>query len=494
MHLNPADLSEDYQKKNIPAHLEESIALVRQIAQNSSDLLINPITVGGIHCAVCGCEGMFSTTIMTSLIIEPLTGIPAQSSSTDLFSHIQEKLLLSLDRPVVRNYGDFFRLLHSGFVILLAEGQSKALAFGVQGYEKRSISDPSGEENILGAQEGFVETIRTNLSLLRRRMKTPLLKFEISQIGNLSHTDICLCYLTDRVPPQLLRQIKKELAAAKLDTVLSTGYLQAFLEKCRGSIFDSVSLTQRPDVLCSKLLEGRVALLIDGTPFAIVIPKLFVENFQTLDDYNYKPFYAAFSRWIKYLAFLLAVLLPAFYIAVSMHHPELLNSTLLLILTKAEAEAPLSLPVETIFVLIMYEIIREAGLRLPKAVGGAVSIVSGLIIGDAAVSSGLISTPMLTMVAISVIAGFVTPDLNAPITILRILFIIAGGLWGLFGIGLLGMLALYNLAATENFGFPATAPLAPFVARSMRDVATRVNFRKMQSGNFTVEEYYEQNS
>ncbi|MDE7121442.1 MAG: spore germination protein, partial [Oscillospiraceae bacterium] len=349
------------------------------------------------------------------------------------------------------------------------------------------------EENILGAQEGFVETIRTNLSLLRRRMKTPLLRFELSQMGSLSRTDICLCYLSDRVPPQLLRQIKKELESSELETILSTGYLQAFLEKCRGSIFDSVSLTQRPDVLCSKLLEGRVALFIDGTPFVIVIPKLFIENFQTLDDYNYKPFYAAFSRWIKYLAFLLAILLPAFYIAVSMHHPELLNSTLLLILTDAESGAPLSLPVESIFVLLMYEIIREAGLRLPKAVGGAVSIVSGLIIGDAAVSSGLISTPMLTMVAISVIAGFVTPDLNAQITILRILFIIAGGLWGLFGIGLLGMMTLYNLAATENFGFPATVPLAPFVARSMRDVATRVNFRRMQSGNFTVEEYYEQN-
>ncbi len=484
---------QNYQKQSIPESLQEAMAFVRQIAGNSSDLLINPITIGGIPCAVCGCEGMFSTTIMTSLIIEPLTKIPRQSSCNALFSHIQDNLLLSMDRPIARNYGDFFRLLHSGFVILLAEGQNKALAFGVQGYEKRSISEPSGEENILGAQEGFVETIRTNLSLLRRRMKTPLLRFEISQMGSLSRTDICLCYLSDRVPPQLLHQIKKELESSELETVLSTGYLQAFLEKCRGSMFDSVSLTQRPDVLCSKLLEGRVALFIDGTPFVIVIPKLFIENFQTLDDYNYKPFYAAFSRWIKYLAFLLAILLPAFYIAVSMHHPELLNSTLLLILTDAESGAPLSLPVESIFVLLMYEIIREAGLRLPKAVGGAVSIVSGLIIGDAAVSSGLISTPMLTMVAISVIAGFVTPDLNAQITILRILFIITGGLWGLFGIGLLGMMLLYNLAATENFGFPATVPLAPFVARSMRDVATRVNFRRMQSGNFTVEEYYEQN-
>ncbi|MDE7121195.1 MAG: spore germination protein, partial [Oscillospiraceae bacterium] len=173
---------QNYQKQSIPESLQEAMAFVRQIAGNSSDLLINPIIIGGIPCAICGCEGMFSTTIMTSLIIEPLTKIPRQSSCNALFSHIQDNLLLSMDRPIARNYGDFFRLLHSGFVILLAEGQNKGLAFGVQGYEKRSISEPSGEENILGAQEGFVETIRTNLSLLRRRLKKPMLLFELSQM------------------------------------------------------------------------------------------------------------------------------------------------------------------------------------------------------------------------------------------------------------------------------------------------------------------------
>lgn len=481
-------------KKQISANLEESIAQIRQISGNSSDLLINRFIISGIPCVLFGCEGMLSTMTMTELILQPLTNISVLPDSDVLFSHIQQHLLLSLDRPVVRTYDDFFRRLHSGFVILLAEGQSKALAFGVQGYDKRSISEPSGEANLLGAHDGFVETVRTNMSLIRRRMKTPLLKFELSYLGNLSQTDICLCYMTDRVPPQLLRHVKQQLNSVKLDTVLSTGYLQPFLEKYSNRLFDSVSLTQRPDVLCSKLLEGRIALLIDGTPFAIIIPKLFIENFQTLDDYNHKPYYATFSRWVKYFAFLMAILLPALYIAVCTHHPELLNSTLVLILTDAEANAPLSLASETILILLLYEVIREAGLRLPKSVGGAVSIVSGLIVGDAAVSSGLISTPMLTLTAISVIAGFITPDLNAPITILRLLFILAGSLWGLFGIGLLGMIVLYHLCATENFGFPVTSPLPPFTAKTMRDVAVRVNFRKMQSGNFTVEEYHEQNA
>ena len=226
-------------------------------------------------------------------------------------------------------------------------------------------------------------------------------------------------------------------------------------------------------------------------PYAVVIPKLFCESFQTLDDYSFKPYYATMIRWIKYGAFLLSVLLPSLYIAIAMYHPELLNSTLLLLLAESEINAPFSLLTEVVGVLLMYEIIREAGIRLPKAVGGAVSIVSGLIIGDAAVSSGLISTPLLTISAISVISGYVVPDLNSVMTVLRFAFIIAGGLLGLFGIALLACAVLINICATEDYGFPYTAPISPFRIKGMRDTAVRTSFRKMQSGGFTVEDYHE---
>ncbi len=475
----------------LPASLEENIANIRQFSQKSSDVLINRFQAGGIPCALLGCEGMISMTNISELILHPLMWIEEMPDSDALFDEIQNRMLLSMDRPIARNYGDLFRLLSSGFGVLIAEGQTRALAFGVQGFSMRGVSEPSGESNVLGSHEGFVEVIRPNMSLMRRRMKSPLFKMELSVVGTVSRTDICLCYMYDRVSPQLLQQVKDALASTELETVLSTGYLQPFLENRKGNLFDCVSLTERPDVLSAKILEGRIGILIDGTPFALVVPKLFVESFQALDDYNFKPYYATFIRWLKYGAFLLSILLPALYIAVSAHHPELLNSTLLMILTEAEAQAPLSLSAEAIGILLMYEIIREAGLRLPKAVGGAVSIVGGLIIGDAAVTSGLISTPMLTMVALSVIAGYVVPDLNQAVTILRLLFIFAGGQWGLFGIGLLGTAVLFNLCASENFGFPLTAPLSPLHPKAMRDVLTRVNFRKMQSGHFTVEEYHE---
>lgn len=480
-----------YLEQPIPASLEENIANIRHISQNSSDVLINRVTFGGIPCALLCCEGMVGMSFISHLVIEPLTKVPPMPDSDALFDHVRNRLMLSIDRPVVRNYGELFRTLNSGFAVLIAEGQTKAFAFGAQGFDRRSVGEPSGEANVLGARDGFVEVIRMSMTLLRRRIKSPYLKLELFNIGTISRTDICLCYLHDRVSPKLVRQIKEKLNSTELETILSTGYLQPFLENRRGNLFDSVSLTERPDVLCAKMLEGRVGILIDGSPFALVVPKLFVESFQSLDDYNFKPYYVTLIRWLKYGAFLIAMLLPALYIAISQHHPELLNSTLLMILADAEAQAPLSLVTEAIGVLLMYEIIREAGLRLPKAVGGAVSIVAGLIIGDSAVSSGLISTPMLTMVAISVIAGYVIPDLNQAVTVLRILFILCGGLWGLFGVALLGTVVLFNLCAADAFGYPLTAPLSPLHPKGLRDVATRVNFRRMQKGHFTVEEYHE---
>lgn len=482
----------EYAKERILPKLSQNLQRIREIAHNSSDLLVNEFVLSGLPAALLCCEGMLSTSTITELILRPIVEIQLKHPTAEqVFQHIQKHQLFSTDRAEALNYRDLFRFLNSGFAVLVLDGCQKALVFGVQGYDKRSVSTPSGENNIFGAKDGFVEVVRTNMSLIRRRMKSPFLKMELGCYGDKSQTDLCICYLYDRVPQALIQKIKQQLGSMKLESILSSGYVRPFLETNRPSLFDTISTTQRPDVFCAKLLEGRVGILIDGTPFALMIPKLFNESFQSMDDYCYKPYYATFLRWLKYAAFLVALLLPALYVAIALHHPELLNRTLLLILAESEETAPLSLTTEAIGILLVYEIIREAGLRLPQAVGGAVSIVAGLIVGDAAVSSGLISTPMLTVTAISVIAGFVIPDLNPPISILRLAFVLAGGMGGLFGISLLGAAVLFHICAAQNHGFPLTAPVAPFRKRGMRDILYRADFPAMQSGNFTVEEYHE---
>lgn len=474
--------------------LSDNLAMIRDISGGTSDLLINEIEICGVRTALICCEGMHSTSTITELVLHPLMGISLPNPSpAALLNHIENRMLLSTDRTAAYNYDEFFRLLNSGFAMLAADGQDRILAFGVQGFDKRGVDEPSGENNITGSHDGFIEVIRSNMSLIRRRIKSPLLVQKLFVAGDKSQTDICVCYMSDRVPSSLVEKIMDSILDTDLESVLSTGYIQPFIEPDKKRIFNSVGRTERPDVLCSKLIEGRVAVLVDGNPFALIVPKLWSDDFQTVDDYNFKPYFATFIRWLKYSAFLISILLPSLYAAIAMYHPELLNSTLLLILAESEQNAPFSIVTETVGVLLMYEVIKEAGLRLPKAVGGAVSIVGGLIIGDAAVSSGLISTPLLTVAALSVVSGFVIPDLSQAITVLRIAFVICGGIWGIFGISLLGAAVLFNMCATGDFGYPYTAPVSPFHAKAMGDVAVRRSFRKMQNNNFTVEELNEQN-
>ena len=348
-------------QQTISPQLSVNLSKIRTIAEGSSDLLVNEFVLSGLPAALLCCEGMLSTSTMTELILNPITAIRLECpTAANVFAFIRNHQLYSIDRAEASTYADLFRFLNSGFAVLVLDGADSALVFGIQGYDKRSVSEPSGEDNVMGAKDGFIEVVRVNMSLLRRRMKTPQLKLELFVKGSKSQTDLCLCYMADRVPKSLIAQIKARLDEMELESILSSGYLQPFLENRRGCLFDTVGTTQRPDVLCAKLLEGRVGLLIDGTPFALVIPKLFCESFQTMDDYCYRPAYATLVRWIKYAAFLVAVLLPALYVAIALHHPELLNRTLLLILADAEENAPISLTAEAIGVLLVYEIIREA--------------------------------------------------------------------------------------------------------------------------------------
>lgn len=482
----------DFKEVPLTASLNENVENIRRILGGSSDLLLNPFYIGNVACNLVCLEGMVSTDTITNLILRPLTSLSFEEnvSPDHLFGHIRDRMLMTIDRAIPEKYGDLILRLMSGFAVLLIDGCSSAFAFGVQGYATRGIDDPSSEGNIRGAHEGFVETVRTNMSLVRRRIKSPLLRFELFPVTKTSSVDVIIAYMVDRVPMKLVKKIRRTLEEMPLESLLGSGYVEPFIENHEPSLFSGVSVTERPDVFCAKLIEGRIGILIEGTPFSIVCPCLFVENFQTLDDYNFRPFYAFLIRWIRYLSFFLAVFLPAVYVAMVTFHPELFNHTLLVNLAAAEQTAPLPLAAEAFIVLLFYEIIREAGVRLPKSVGGAVSIVGGLIIGDAAVSAGIISNPLLLACAISVTASFVIPSLNQQVTVLRFIAVLAGGISGLYGISLVAAAALVNICALENHGAPVTSPLSPFTPKAMRDVLTRIGFPRMAKGEATVEKLH----
>ena len=472
--------------------LEQNLRLIAALTGHSDDLTVSRVTVCGIACAVLTCEGMCSSSQAGEMLFKPLNTLTGDfPDGSALLRHLAEYRLFAPDSTLVSDTDTLLLRLHAGFAALLCDGAAAALTCGMQGFASRGITEPSGELNVYGAKEGFTEPLRTNLSLIRRRMRSPQLTFTLLKAGTVTQTDLCIAYLRDRVPDTLIAEIRQKLATLPLESVFSAGYVRPFLEESDMQLVHSIGTTERPDIFCAKLLEGRVGILIDGTPFALVIPQLFCETFQTLDDYNYPPAYATLLRWIKYAAALIALLLPAGYLAAALYHPELLHETLLRILTESEQNVPFSPAAEMLGVLFMFETVREAGLRLPKAVGGAVGMIGGLLIGDAASESGILSTPVLTVAALSATAGFVIPEHHAALTVLRPAFLLAAAAAGIPGIAMLCAALLFHICGTEVFGFPVSAPIAPLFPNRLHDILARTGFRRLSQGNFRISEIRE---
>ena len=469
--------------------LLQNLIELRAMFGSSMDLVIHEVKICGIPCAVALCEGMVDTNVWSKMLAQPLVDLKLEDPTPQkLLSWLRTNSLLAPDQKEVRTFGELFRFMMSGFVVLLVDGIALAEVFGIQGFPGRSVDEPAGESNVRGSREGFVERLRPNFSLLRRRIKSPDLIFEMVTLGTKSRTDGALVYLKDIVSPELLREIRQRLSRMRIDVVLESGYLQPFLERKPLSIFSGIGVTERPDTLCAKVAEGRVGLLLDGTPYALIMPYLFSENFQSLDDYSHRPYFATMIRWLKYASFFLTILLPGLYVAVGGFHPELLPPTLLMDLVVSEETTPFPLALEALFIFFIYEIVREAGLRMPRSVGHAVSIVGGLVIGDAAVSAGLIGAPMVIVVAVTAISAFVAPSLYEPVTLLRFAFILIGGLLGVFGVTLGFCAVVVNLCAVNPFGVPAASPAAPLSPYALRDVFFRWGWRVLSQEDLRVQD------
>ncbi len=472
----------------IEKDLERNTVNIRSIMKNTSDLTIKYGKLGQNSVCIIFCEGQISTNQMANLIFRPLNSIGNHEKlpSERVMEMVQGELLLAGEQKTVEDYNTLAMLIMSGFCVILIDGVGKAVAIGVQGFEKRSVKEPSTGLNIRGSREGFVEAMRVNASMLRRRVKSPKLVMEFSKAGNLSGTDICLCYIDGKAEKSLIENVKQRLKEIPLDLVLEGGYIQPFLEEKGNVVFSEIGITERPDVLAAKLYEGRIGIIVDGTPFVLVMPRLFTENFQTLDDYTEKPVYVSIIRALRYVAFLVSVLLPGFYVAIANFNPELIPDALLLNLASSVLITPYNLMTECLIVHIFYEILREAGLRMPADLGHAVSIVGGIVIGDILVSAGLVGAPIILIVAVSSITSFIVPDLYDSIVVMRFSFILAGGVWGIFGITMVGILYLYKICSMNSYGVPFTAPVSPFTFKAMRDTFIRIGWRTMAKTKDTI--------
>ncbi|GIP34750.1 spore germination protein [Paenibacillus sp. J2TS4] len=433
-------------------------------------------------CVCIYLRGMVDFEMFQQYVLQPLTSPPGGGNS------LTERIFENTQLPSA-SYSTIFQLKESlnavleGNILLLIDGEERMASFPYILVEKRPIEEAKNETVIRGPREGFVEHLETNLSLMRRRIKSPFLKMEHYQIGSHTQTDVVISYLEGICTQQLVDEVRTRLSRIVIDGVLDTSYIEEFLEDSPSSPFPQLQYTERPDTAAAALLEGRVVIFVDGTPNPLIAPVTLFALLQSAEDY-YQRFYAAsWIRWIRYILMIASLLLPSLYIAITTFHPETLPSNLLVSVAAAREAVPFPAVVEAFLMELTFEGLREAGLRIPKPIGQAVSILGGLVIGQAAVQAGIVSAPMVIIVSLTGVASFVIPhfDLGLTLRFLRFPIMILASTLGLFGV-VCGLMLIYlHLTTLRSFGTPYLSPIAPMHTHDMSDVFIRAPWWRMRS-------------
>lgn len=395
-------------------------------------------------------------------------------------ARVEDDMLAQADIPVSQiqtasTYKDTLLSVLAGDTALFFDGESRAILLGIRGPNTRSISEPETEAAIRGPREGFVESLRSNTSMLRRKLRTPDLKIKSMTIGKRSNTSVGIAYLDSIADPDMVKEVTGRLEKINIDGIFESGYIEELIQDHSFSPFPQMQYTERPDTVAANLLEGRIAIFVDGTPFVLLVPVTFWMMLQASEDYYERIPVGYFIRWLRYIFLLIALLTPAFYVAVTTYHQAMIPTTLLLSIAAARESIPFPAVVEALIMEVTFEALREAGIRLPKTVGQAVSILGALVIGQAAVQAGIVSAPMVIVVSITGIASFTLPKFNAAITIrmLRFPFIIAAAVFGIFGMMLYGLIIVGHMVSLRSFGIPYMSPVAPYSPGNLNDVLLR---------------------
>lgn len=405
-------------------------------------------------------------------ILEPIMRLPQDTNIYNLNS-FKKFIITSTSVEITNNSHEIINYILNGRVILFMEGDAHALVIDCEDYETRAIEEPQIEKTIIGPKEGFNESLITNISLIRRKLRTRELKFRLTTIGSVSNTNACICYIDGIADEKLLEEIITRVDNIKIDGVFDVKYIQELIDDNPMSIFETSGSTQKPDVLASKLLEGRIAILLDGTPTATTVPFLFIENFQSGQDYYINYYYASIIRLLRIMGFLITTGLPAIYLSLVTYHIEILPTPLLLSIFASRQEVPFPTVVELILLLIIFEILIEAGSRTPSYIGQALSIVGALVLGSSAVEARLVSSTMIILVATSSITGLMIPNLSGVSIILRVIFIFFSTIFGIYGyiFGMVGL--LIHLFSLKSFAMPYMSTIVSVYGKDLKDTFFR---------------------
>ncbi|WML39655.1 spore germination protein [Neobacillus sp. OS1-2] len=471
--------STENNSQTIGKSILENEQMFKSLFLHSSDIMYREITIHDqTKLLMIYVDGMVNTDMIISNILEPLMykGLPQGLGSIESVIEMFEQERFSvLQTKKVSNIEEISDHILKGNLAILVDGEHFALLADVKKIETRSISESAIEPVLRGSRESFTENLRTNTTMMRRILATPKLKIESLKIGKLTKTDVAVVYIEGIVAPPVLNEVLKRLKCIQTNGILESGIIEQYLEEAPFSPFPQILNSERPDVAAASLLEGRVAILTNGTPFSLIVPMTFWSGLQAPDDYHQRFLFVAMIRWVRYIFTILSVFLPCIYIALTNFHPEMVPPELMLNIASLRESAPFPTVIEVLLMEFMFEGLQEAGLRLPKQIGPLVSIVGALVIGEAAVSAGIISAPVVIVVATGGIASFIIPrySFSFPLRMLRFPLIILSGILGIFGIAIGISAILIHLLHLQSFGTPYLSPVAPLKMRGLKDVLLR---------------------
>lgn len=409
-------------------------------------------------------------------LMNPKTGIQDQlTRKSNITQIIYDDILSFGDATLKYSMSELVKSVIQGHVMITIEGEAVGIDIGGRQVGQRAIDQPPTEQVIRGARDGFIEQIDTNISLLRYRLQTPDFTVQSMQIGDVTDSKVVICFLKGIANNELIQEVKNRLSKIEIDGVLDAGYLEQLIEDNRYSPFPQIQFTERPDNVVAQLLEGRVMVMVDGSPFALIMPAVFSQFYQTTEDYSERFLMGTLVRMIRFLALVFALFFPAIYVSIISFNPELIPTDFAVAVAGGRAGVPFPAVIEVLIMEVSMEVLREATIRLPQQVGGALSIVGVLVVGQAAVSAGFASPITVVVIALTTIGSFATPAYNAAIALrmLRFPLVMLAGAFGLYGV-MIGLILIVNhMLSLRSFGVPYMAPVVPGDFQGMKDTLIR---------------------
>ncbi len=472
----------DYKNIKLSGNLDDDIAIFKNIFSRDAVLRTREVLIGGVtRCFIIFMDGMINSIGQGETVVEALLESTLPKNEFVSCKYIAQNILFANEVNETENLPDMLRAVLYGDTVLIAQGNKTALTINTKGWRTRGIKEPDSERVLQGPREGFDEAAMFNLAMIRRKLLTPDLCVELMRIGRRSDTPVFICYLGSLVNPNMLKELKGRLKKIDIDGILDSNYINENIRDNKRSLFKTMGSTERPDIVAARLLEGRIALVVDGTPVVLTLPYLFSENFQSDEDYYINFTLATLARILRWFCFFVTVSVPGVFVALVTHHFELLPTHFALTVARLRAGVPIASVVECIALIFAFEILKEAGLRMPQNLGHALSVVGGLVVGQAAVEAGIVSAPILIAVAFSAIAGLMVPRLTGAVFYWRVFIVIACAILGIYGYLVMTSLFVIRVFSIKSFGVDYTASFASPHFNTLKDSFIRVPWTMMKT-------------